>query len=142
VLEGDRSENRLAKRADALEGEVELPTWWTDFFQRQGPMPTCAGDRRRFPRSYFRSNAALHYRQTFPALPRAEAQHGVYTKDVSRAGLSFYHVEQLFPREQMSIVLPDGRTLHFEVVRCRRIQERCYEIGATFVSVPAGQGGD
>jgi hypothetical protein len=78
--------------------------------------------------------AALEHRQSLPALPRADTRHVVYTKDVSRGGIGFLHSEPLFPMEQFRLALPDGKSRTIEVVRCRRIQQRCFEIGAVFVS--------
>ena len=114
--------------------EAEPPSSWADFFSRHGMTPTCPNDRRRFRRVYFRGTASLEYRQSFPACPRSRARYRVCTKDLSRGGLAFLHSEQLFPRERMSIVLPDGKAHDIEVVRCRRIEPRCFEIGAVFTA--------
>jgi len=124
----------IAEAVSQLKCEIDLPSAWKDYFDRRGQLPTCMGDKRRFPRSYFRGTAALHCRQSFPALPRPDLWYKVYTKDVSRSGVSFLHGEQLFPGEQMTLVLPDGRSRHVEVVRCHRVQQRCFEIGATFIA--------
>ena len=124
----------IAEAVSQLKCEIELPSSWKDYFGRRGQLPTCMGDKRRFPRSYFRGAAALHYRQSFPALPRRDLWYRVFTKDVSRGGISFLHGEQLFPGEQMTVVLSDGRSRPVEVVRCRRIEDRCFEIGAKFIA--------
>jgi len=114
--------------------EIELPSSWKDFFDRRGMMPIPPDDRRRFPRSYLRVGAALQDRPSLPALPRSNAWHKVYAKDLCRTGVGFLHSEQLFPKEQLAIVLPDGRPRRIEVVRCRRIGRRCFEIGAIFIT--------
>jgi len=113
--------------------EVELPASW-----RQGPSPGAQlvgkfEERRRHPRYAYRACAALQHRQTFPSYPRESRWHLVYTKDLSRGGLSFYHSEPLFPRERMRIVLPQHGMCTIEVVWCGRIQARCFQIGARFV---------
>jgi hypothetical protein len=131
---GDDQIRKLTNALGPLKCEVELPSSWTDYFHRRGTIPTRPNERRRFPRSHLRASAALQYRQSFPALPRGEDWHKVYTKDVSRAGLAFLHSEQLYPKEQMALLLPDGRSRAIEVVRCRRIQARCFEIGAIFIT--------
>jgi hypothetical protein len=125
---------KLIDAVGPLRCELELPSSWSDFFDRRGAMPARLEENRRFPRSYLRGVAALEYRQSLPALPRAEARHAVYTKDVSRAGIGFLHSEPLYPMEQMKLALPDGKSLIVEVVRCRRIQPRCFEIGAVFAT--------
>jgi len=133
MLERDGARRAIAEMLDRLECEVELPSSWEDFFERTGRLATLPGDKRRYPRHYLRVAAALQHRQTFPALPRAAAWHKVYTKDISRCGLAFLHSQQLFPRERMRIILPDGQSRIVEVLRCRRIQRRCYEVGARMV---------
>jgi hypothetical protein len=125
---------KLIETVGPLKCELELPSSWADYFDRRGPMPTTFQEKRRFPRSYLRTSAALQHRQSLLALPRAETWYKVYAKDVSRGGVGFLHGEQLFPLEQMNLVLPDGRSRPIEVVRCRRIQERCFEIGAVFIA--------
>ena len=130
----DPGMQKLIEAVGPLKCEVELPSSWTDYFDRRGMMPTCLQEKRRFPRSYLRTSAALEYRQSFPALPRSATWYEVYTKDVSRGGVAFLHGEELYPMEQMSLVLPDGRLHPIEVVRCRRIQDRSFEIGAVFIT--------
>jgi hypothetical protein len=97
-------------------------------------MPTLADENRRFPRFYVRGLGALESCQSLPGKPRTGAWHGVYTKDISREGVGFLHSEQLYPRERMRIVLTDGVPRLMEVIHCRRIQRRCYEIGSRFVA--------
>jgi hypothetical protein len=116
-----------------IECKIELPSSWSDFFDRRGRLRGALEDKRRFPRIYLRASAAVQYRQSFPALPRPETWHKVYTKDVSRTGLGFLHSEPLYPMEQLCLVLPDGCCRRIEVVRCRRIGPRCFEIGAVFI---------
>ena len=130
----DDSMRKLTEAVGPLRCQLELPASWSDFFDRHGAMPALRAEKRRFPRSYLRGVAALAYRQSLPALPRAETWHAVYTKDVSRGGIAFLHSDPLYPMEQMNLALPDGKSLIVEVVRCRRIQSRCFEIGAVFAS--------
>jgi hypothetical protein len=67
-----------------------------------------------------------------PHKPRPDAWYKVYTSDVSRMGFSFLHSEQLFPREQLELVI--SGSLHYigEVRRCRRVNPQCYLVGAQF----------
>ncbi len=69
-----------------------------------------------------------------PSAGYIAAWHKVYTKDVSRTGAGFLHGEQLFPKEQLTLLLPDGRCRPIEVIRSRRVADHCYEIGAIFIS--------
>lgn len=113
---------------------VRLPPSWTDFFEKTGLVQGAMSERRRFPRINLRSKAVLQYRQTFPSLPRPSLLYTVYTKDVSRSGVAFLHGEQLYPLEQMTLILPDGKLRTIQVVRCRRIGPSCFEIGAQFAA--------
>lgn len=49
------------------------------------------------------------------------------------------HSEQLFPSERMRIVLADDLIREIEVIHCRRVQRRCYEIGAKFAGDRCGE---
>jgi hypothetical protein len=95
----------------------------------------CSGpaDKRRFMRRSFIDQAALHYLPTFPALRRPRGFCRIYTVNLSRGGLGFMHSGQLFPKECATIVLVNGRQVVVEVQCCRRIQAKCFEIGARFL---------
>ena len=122
--------------------EIELPPTWHDFFEKTGLLTGAYDEKRRFRRSHFRGCAVLRYGQTFPSLSRPSTWHKVYTKDISRCGLGFLHSEQLFPRESMRVILPDGSQRTIEVVRCRRLKRRCFEIGARFVGQSPAPNGE
>jgi hypothetical protein len=40
---------------------------------------------------------------------------------------------QLLPKERCRIRLPNTKEFQIEIVRCRRVDEGCYECGAMFV---------
>jgi len=75
-------------------------------------------------RFYLRSQAILQ---------RGETYMGVYTADASRQGLCFLSPIQLLPKERCRIRLPKTKDFQVEIVRCRRLDEACYECGAIFV---------
>lgn len=85
-------------------------------------------EQRQSPRASLRRRGAMQVSQTLPALTRADAPGGILVRDVSRRGLQFLFDEQLFPGEQLKIWLPETE-LRGEVIRCRRLGPRCYEIG-------------
>ena len=113
-----------------LSCDVQVPSEWTDFFSRQGMLPSIEGDRRRFGRKYMPGKAVLEITNTLPSINRQQLVHAVYTRDISRGGISFLHVDQLYPGEAGRLWLPDRR-LPVEVVRCSRVNSQCYVVGAT-----------
>ncbi len=116
----------------ALPCNVTLPGEWSDYFDRRGPLPTIVDDARQFPRFYYRAFAGLAYTGSLPAMERPSTVRRVYLKDISRTSICFLHSEQLFPCERMMIILTDGVQRDVTVVRCRRLQEHCYEVAANF----------
>ena len=136
---GDSLRAQVQELVDAvgpLQCGIELPWWWKGDAGPTGPLPTRYSDRRRHPRFHYRLCAALEHRQTLPSLPRPRQWHQIFTKDLSRGGLSFLHSEQLFPRERMRLVLPRRGMSQIEIVCCNRVQEDCYQVGARFVEPP------
>ena len=114
---------------------AELPWWWKGDAGPTGLLPAKHGDRRRHPRYHYRVYAALEHRQTLPSLPRPQQWHLIFTKDLSRGGLSFLHSEQLFPCERLRVVLPRKGMNLIEIVICNRVQEGCFQAGARFLEL-------
>ncbi len=104
--------------------KTRLPEKFTDFFERHGTVRAREGCRRAYLRFYLRGQAIVN---------RKEDRLGVLTTDASRQGIGFLSPIQLLPKERCRIQLPKTKGFQIEVVRCRRIDERCYECGATFV---------
>ncbi len=104
--------------------KTRLPEKFSDFFQRYGTVRAREGCRRAYLRFYLRGQAIVD---------RDGAQLGVFTTDASRQGIGFLSPVQLLPKERCRIQLPKTKGFQIEVVRCRRVDERCYECGATFV---------
>lgn len=130
MLESDHHV-KLAQVLAALECRVRLPPDWDDFFDRRGANAVKHDDRRQFTRSHYPMNALLQIERALPCIPRERRLYRVYTKDLSRSGISFLHEEQLYPCERLRLWFSSS-LLNCTVVRCRRHNERCYEIGATF----------
>ena len=125
---------RLIKASKA---SVQLPKSWTDFLQKSGPVGTQFPEQRQHPRFFFRSVAAIVVESTLPAFPRSGESERVFTKDISRAAVSFLHGEQLFPGERVQLTLANGQERETTVLRCRRVEAKCWEVAATFVSAEA-----
>jgi len=124
----------LNEVTDRLPCRVALPEEWVDFFDQSGPLPSGPTDVRKRPRYYYRETMAIRYRQTFPTLYRNSCWYTVYTRDLSRSGLSFLHFEQLFPGERFVALLPGDKEAAIEVMRCQRVQDFCFIVGARFVA--------
>ena len=139
----DESERlQLADAVTKLECEIKLPEALRDFFKSSGLMQSSVSDNRRAARWQNRVRAGLLYRTTFPVLPRSEGWHPIFIKDVSRSGAAFIHSEQLYPLERIRILMIDDRSSRLlrneclrtiEVVRCKRVENNCFEIGSCFV---------
>jgi hypothetical protein len=114
----------MAAAWDKVELKPNLPKEMTDFFDQHGTLQARPGCRRAYLRFYLRSQAILQ---------RGEIFMGVYTSDASRQGLCFLSPVQLLPKERCRIRLPKTKDFQIEVVRCRRLDEGCYECGAIFV---------
>lgn len=113
-----------------LDCHVEIPAeWGSDFFDAQGPASTQWEDQRRFVRHHFRTKCVLEIKPSLPSVPRDAAFYAVYTRDVSRSGIGFLHVEELFPGEQCRLWLPTQQ-LPIVVSHCRRLNARCFLVGA------------
>ena len=54
--------------------------------------------------------------------------------NVSRDGIGLLHSEPLYPRENMRLLLLNGQLATIEIVNCRRLGPRCFEVGAQVFS--------
>jgi hypothetical protein len=110
---------RLPQRATLIEEmRAELA--------RRGLTPTAPGDRRRHPRFYFWRRAVL--------VRGPDRTYAAYTMNLSKSGLRVLSPEQIFPCEQVQLMLEMGKEFTLEIRRCRRLAENCYECGAKFVA--------
>ena len=113
----------IAQNWDKLPSRPALPGKWSDFLDKKGPLPSMQGCRRRVGRFHFRQKAILE---------RDGKQYAVWTKDVSRNSIIFICGFQLFPRDQVKLLLPDGPYPKLIVARCLRHAKSCYECGSRF----------
>jgi hypothetical protein len=117
-----------------------LPAVWGENFESQGPAPSLPGCKRRFVRLRCRGKnrlVALEHRQTFPSLPRTQAWFAAHITDIAKDGVGLLHGEALYPKERLRVVLWDGRLGQIEIVRCERVDQFCYSIGARFIKEQA-----
>ena len=109
---------------EKVERKASLPDEMKDFYDQHGAVPARSGCRRAYIRFFLRGKAILQRKGEYI---------GVLTADASRQGLKFLSPVQLYPKERCRIRLPKTKEFQIEIVRCRRIQEGCYECGAMFV---------
>ncbi len=132
MLEHDDCGHTAAELIAALPCHVQIPAQWRDNFEKHGPMPLADGERRRYPRVHCRSEknkAAMQCHSTLPRLKRDASWHSVYVTNLSRDGLGILHSEALYPREKISLIMLSGKKIDLEVICCRRVNTRCFEIG-------------
>jgi hypothetical protein len=103
--------------------------------ERQAIEPISARDEaRRFPRHSFRGRALAI---VFPVRKETEpTECEVMTTDISRGGLSLLYRKQLFPGQQILLVLSDSTQL-VEVRWCCRAWAGLYAAGCAFVGLSA-----
>jgi hypothetical protein len=136
MLELDDSKHSAAELIAALPCAVELPAELRNNFERHG-VAAFDGDRRRYPRVYCRSEsnrAAMQHRKTLPQLKRDSNWQSVYVTNLSRDGIGFLHSEALYPCEGVRLFMLNGKNVSLEIVSCRRLHARCFDIGAQISS--------
>lgn len=99
------------------------PAMWQTFCDLAGSTPLCSHNTRTYHRYYARVKAVL---------VRNEMTFGCYTLDISRTGIGFLAPVPLQPNEKVLLLVPSEYRLPLRTVRCSRLGEHCYEIGATF----------
>lgn len=124
----------FADLIDKVEWRVELPPELSDFFDQGRANPSNAFDMRRCPRMRSRHRGVMYFSRALPAFPRSGAPMGVYTVDLSRTGFGCLCSEQLFPGEEICVLLPNC-WLQATVARGRRLGPRCFEAGAVLKAV-------
>jgi hypothetical protein len=137
MLEND-IEEELSLRLAQLVCEVEVPRSLRDRLARRGPLPTIGEERRQFTRFALLNKALLELTTTIKCIQREPGQFAVLATDVSRDGVAFLHVSQLFPGEVVTVWFPTGK-LACRVMRCLKHNAKCFEIGAAFESGPQPQ---
>ena len=128
MLEVDYSA-KFGELLSSVSWEIELPIEWSDYFEERGEVASYVEDQRNNQRLKVRTHGLLWFEKTLPFLNRKCDVMGIYTRDFSRHGCGFLTPFQLYPEEQVRIVLPTF-WVNLHVVRARRITSKCYEVGA------------
>lgn len=125
----ERYSKQFHELVSSIDWDIELPLEWADYFQDRGEVASYADDERNNQRLKVRAHGILWFEKGLPFCPRTKEPMGIYTRDFSRNGVGFLSPFQIYPDEQVRIVLPTF-WMQLEVVRARRITSRCFEIGA------------
>ena len=96
------------------------------------PLPTQPGDLRRYVRFVSDFEAVLQVLEKWPEPSPSRQPYLVPIHNISREGLQLFHHEQLFPDDRIQLKLLSS-TRVYRIVRCRRVTDMCYELGAQIV---------
>lgn len=129
---GEHYPNLLAKLIDRAVWSITLPETHRNFFKERGQAMSVAGEQRNAGRTRVRTRGILIYEQPLPTIPRPRRCIGIYTGDFSHNGIGFLTPHQLFPQESVRILFPTF-WMQVQVVRARRLGQRCFEIGGTLI---------
>tara|TARA_R110002111_G_scaffold24449_1_gene54256 strand:+ start:453 stop:902 length:450 start_codon:yes stop_codon:yes gene_type:complete len=124
---------QFGKLIQSVNWDIELPVEWNDYFDQRGAVASFMEDDRLSQRMKIRTHGIMLFERPLPFRARSEQEIGIYTRDFSRNGVGFLSSFELFPEEQVRIVLPTFWA-RLRVRRARRITSKCYEIGATLSS--------
>ncbi len=113
---------------------VQLPEELVSFYEEHGYLSSTAFENRVNARLRVRSEGTIEFQSSPAALGRNRESIGsVLIKDLSRNGIGILYHEQIFPEEQFRITFRQ-RQIDVRSVRCRRLNNACYEIGGQVLS--------
>lgn len=88
----------------------------------------CQFDQRQWPRIPLMLQAAVELSSPLAAFPRGDIRGRAIVCDASVRGMRFLFDQQLWPGDRVRLFLAEAQ-FEGEVVRARRLEARCYEIG-------------
>ncbi len=113
---------------------VQLPETMRNFFAEGGYTASFFSESRSNARLRVRTQATLTFVKQPPFAKRSDPKVEILIKDLSRSGIGILSHLQMWPSEEFSVEL-HGRLIEARVVRCKKLGERCYEVGAVVNSV-------
>ncbi|MGN6137036.1 MAG: hypothetical protein ACTHOU_21340 [Aureliella sp.] len=123
-----------AEPGDALPLLVRLPPEMAGFFREAGYAPTTHSEKRCNARVRVRCESVITSLFLPPFVRRGQTAARVLVKDLSRTGISILAHQQMWPTETFALEL-HRRRLSARVVRCRKIADYCYEVGAVIFDI-------
>ncbi|MBN2581899.1 MAG: PilZ domain-containing protein [Planctomycetes bacterium] len=94
-------------------------------------------DKRRHDRHLYMTEVSVKYVKRYDQVSECPDEFVAITKDVSRSGLSFIHVHQMYVGEVIQVELTvQGARKHLlvRIVRCRRAGLKVFDIAGVFIS--------
>ncbi|HEX4070200.1 MAG TPA: PilZ domain-containing protein [Planctomycetaceae bacterium] len=128
----------LSDRPAEVPCAVEIPRALQQRLARRGAQDATFDERRQFARFAFLSKTLLEVATSFKCVERPREHFTILTTDVSRDGVAFLHVQQLYPGELVTVWFPTCKVA-CRVTRCLKHNAKCYEIGASFEDGPRPQ---
>jgi hypothetical protein len=114
--------------------QVILPPEMANFFAESGYCQTTFSECRNNARLRVRVESTLTFEYS-PTFAKRQFKHTrVLVKDLSKTGIAVLVHHQMWPTEKFSLEL-HGRLIEADVVRCRKLGDCCFEVGATVRSV-------
>lgn len=128
MLDIDYPQN-FARLMQQTDWAITLPEDWDSFFAESGVVNQPFGEQRHSQRRIVRARGLMTIDEPLPAIARQPEMIGIYTRDFSKDSCGLITPIELYPEEKMRLILPTF-WLTVRVVRCRRHNAHCYEVGA------------
>ncbi len=117
--------------------QVVLPESLSGFFAEQGYCKSTYNEERSHARLNIRCEARIHIDQSSSiGLLQPESWGTVLIKDLSKTGVALLYHAQIYPGLVFELLFR-GRVITARATRCRRIADKCFEIGASIEGVVA-----
>ncbi len=113
---------------------IRLPDELHNFFGETGYSFSFPDEHRSAARLKVRSEAILRGTKLPVFLRRPQRLARVFVKDLSRTGVGILAHEQIWPAEEFMLDFC-GRKLVVRAVRCRKLCDRCFDVGGIVLSV-------
>jgi len=107
---------------------VRLPEELKGYREEQGFIPSNIFENRTTARLRVRCESRFGIISSPPFVFRTESQFQVLMKDLSKYGIGIITHQQLYPLETFWVELL-GKQIRASVVRCRKLGEKCFEVG-------------
>lgn len=113
---------------------------------KQDCTPSKGSEKRRYDRHPYMVEAKVTYVKRFDRLSDCPDEFTVYTKDISRSGMSFLHEHEMVVDEvvRAEITLKNGeqRTLLLQIAQCRRAGLKVFSIASDFITEDEAEAAD